>query len=224
MQYLLFFLAFSIPLIDASRYYLKQGSLTEILFLILASIALLGVIKGYKLTITTGTVLLLGFFFVCCISWLFSKTDIKDPKDIIRVAEYLGIYIIIGTFTVKSPWRKSFLIGFFAGSFAAICIALIHWYVGPKSIFVLWGPEWASSYTADNFRVYGSFGNPLNLTGYLSTVGALSIAILPKQKLLYKRIFYLMLIFGVVITLIITGSKSSLILFGILLVKNKRLN
>jgi putative inorganic carbon (HCO3(-)) transporter len=208
---------------DASRYYLKQGSITEILLLILASIALLGVIKGYKLTITAGTILLLSFFFVCCTSWLFSKTDIKELKDIIRVAEYLCIYIIIGTFTVKNKCRNSFLIGFFAGSFAAVCIALIHWHVGPKSIFLLWGPEWASSYTASNFRVYGSFGNPLNLTGYISTVGALSIAMLPKQKLLYKRFFYLMLIFGSVITLIVTGSKSSLILFGILLIKNKKI-
>ena len=222
MRYLLFAFAFSVPLIDMSRYYLGTGSLTEILLLIIVAICFARVMTGhYKLTITPVTMLLLLFFIICLISWLQSQADTRNIKDIIRVLEYVIIYIVISILAYKESCRQSFFWGLFAGGIAAICLALIHFYMGPQSLFLAWGPEWAESYTRDNFRVYGSFSNPLNLVGYISTLGALSISIMRKSKSIYNRVFHFLMLTSIFVTLIITGSRSSLLLGLVLILINR---
>jgi hypothetical protein len=215
---LLFLFAFSIPFTDASRFYLGAGSLPEIVIVLLA---VLTVTRWFvrPIHVTPGHLVLLTLLVgVSSVSWLtnYLMGSLADAgaglEALVRSTEFLIVFFVISQLTSEPSYRRWLMVGVLAGGALEAFVVLFHWYTGPgNALFHQWGPAWAQWYTVENFRVWGTFGNPLPLTTYLTViVGILTVIalLLPRTG---RRLVVQALLLISLLALVATGSRTGLV-------------
>lgn len=216
-SWLLLALGVAIPLTDVSRFYLGgAGSLADAVIVLLAAATLL-VAAREGIPFTTGTALVGCLALLILLSWAAwlgraGPDQSAITQSLIRWVEYLAAFACVHTLTRRGERRRQLFVGLGVGCGLAFLIAVVHWRLGPGAQrFWQWGPPWGSWYqVTGNFRVWGSFGNPLELTTYLGTfIG--TAAVLAARGAGRLRRTGLVGLFGLPPMLVVTGSRSSLI-------------
>lgn len=213
MRFVIALFAFSIPFTDVSRAFLGVGSIAEVLLLPMMVAAGLVFARPGELRVPRGWVLCVVIMALSLLSTLWDGGEmharsLKNPFDAFRMQEYCAAYLCVSILVVNDTRREWFMRGLVGGCLAAIVMAIWHWSVGPtSSIFDLWVPELASWASRDDFRVSGSFGNPLNLAAYMSALLGIAVMSVAQESRLARRVFWTMLTLAMAVILLTTGSK-----------------
>ncbi len=159
--------------------------------------------KSFKFTKADKYVLL--FILAASLSMvplIYSDESLQPSlKAIIRLIEYVVLYFAV------SNNLHSWLDIKRAFSFVAICgfvvsiIGILQFMIGPfRSIELFpWGPTWTTNYTAQGFRVYSLFDNPIFLGTYLVITISFTLGLVIAESNKNRRVFY-------VCALVISGS------------------
>ena len=214
-RYVLFAFAASIPFVDMSRFFLGgNGSVAEGLILPMMFAALVALSVGTtaaRRALMSPTTLLVGLWlFLGVFSWL--AFGAKHPVEVVRLVEYALVYATVAALVTGRRSTKALLWGLIVGAFVAALVCVVHRLVGStNTFFQQWaGMEEGWYYAEDNFRVHGSFGNPLNTVTYLSATGALAYALMRGSVGVRKWVFAATAV-GALVALLFTGSKSALL-------------
>lgn len=218
-----FIFAAAIPITDMSRYFIGFGSVSEFMIPVLVGLAFVSVIsktKRYDSILTSK--ITAGLFIwaaINIISWL--AADTQEVNSLVRVLEYLCAYISIAVLCSGARSADYYIKGMVAGGLIAAGMCIVHWVMGPSYYFF---QNWAGIdegwyYSAHNFRVHGSFGNPLNTVMYLSVMVGIYYILAKHSR---NKWSYIIVVCLMIFALQLTGSKSSLIAPLVLLVLERR--
>ena len=230
MRYLLALFAISLPFSAVSRAFIGLGSGSEILLL---AICLLSLSPPYspKLSVPmNGRILLLLLFAgLTVVSWLWDGGNLNIASmrahvtDAMRPIEYCA-----GFFVLRHQLRNPILLrwfgkGLWTGCIIAACFSIVHWLMGPTAgIFFMWGPEWAELYTEESLRVYGSFGNPLNLVAYIGTFFGMSLSLSQRRVRWVSQVPLMVVQFILLFALAVSGSKVAVLVLVVAVLLNLR--
>ncbi len=222
---LVFLFAVSIPLTNVSRSFLGgTGSGAEVLLLGMAGVAVVAIMED-GLVVTRSVALMGSFVLLSLAAWFWhgaAHLGIAEqvrPDGVIRPLEYFTAYLAIFVLARDARARAALVVGLWTGCAVAVAFALVQWRLGPNAAwFWSWGPPWANLYgETGEFRVWGSMGNPLELVTYLAPFLGFAATLVRTQGGRAQR-FYLGMLGLLPIAMIVTGSKSALLVVGVALV------
>lgn len=220
---LLFLFAASLPLVDVTRSLIGAGSATELLLVCLV-LAWLVTLPRSTFRLTPGLLLLFLVLIVAIWSWWIAQA--RQPVGagwvsglrIAREVEYFGAALVISQLCRARDAMMALVGGLCSGLLIALAFVAAQWVLGPDaSTFFAWGPAWAGLYTIHDFRVWGSFGHPLNLVNYLAAFLGICTALV-RRDIGARRVVWLGLVICVVLALILTGSRTVLLVVPIPLI------
>ncbi len=222
---LVFLFGVSIPLTNVTRFYLGgTGSAAELVLLGIAAVAVVTVMKN-GLVVTRAIVLMAAFVLLSLVAWFWHGAanlgigEQVHPEGVIRALEYFTAFLAIVVLARDARIRTALVAGLWTGCAIAVLFALGQWRLGPGAAwFWSWGPPWANLYAeTGEFRVWGSMGNPLELVTYLAPFLGFA-AVLARTRGGGTQRFYLSMLVLLPLAMLVTGSKSALLIVALALV------
>ena len=224
MHILLFLFAASIPLTDLSRSLLGGPTVPEMLLVILALTSASQLYESPLKRLNRACGLLTIIACLSGISFLWNMLEANiivsdysvSIKAILRSFEYSLVCLVISTTCQTYKHLQYLASGLWTGAVIASGIAILHWVLGPNAaVFWSWGPSWVESYRAEDFRVWGSFCNPLSLVAYLSPFLGMSLSRLSKEISFCRKMFYCLSSSVFIMVLFVTGSRVSILVISL---------
>lgn len=222
---LVFLFAASIPLTNVSRSFLGgTGSAAEVLLLGMAAVAVFAVLED-GLVFSRSVALVTAFVLLSLAAWFWhgaAHLGIAEqvrPDGAIRALEYFAAFLSIFVLARDGRIRRALPAGLWTGCAVAVAFALVQWRLGPGAAwFWSWGPPWANLYAeTGEFRVWGSMGNPLELVTYLAPFLGFAV-VLVRTREGRAQWFYLGMLVLLPLAMLVTGSKSALLVIALALV------
>jgi O-antigen ligase len=137
---------------------------------------------------------------------------IFDGDPILRHVQYLAAFFTVFLLADSAKAQRYLMTGLWTGCVIALGFAISQWIMGAdEKVFWKWGPLWSEDYTLENFRIWGSFANPLELVNYLAAFLGMGVVQFCGPLRKHTKLVLGLILFGIVVALTATGSKTVLV-------------